>query len=85
MRDLTDPKWMYVKAALLLFGGLLASAILWLERPTLRTALLLVVAIWSFARAYYFMFYVIERYVDPSYRFAGLLDFVRYQLRRKRS
>jgi hypothetical protein len=29
------------------------------------------------------MFYVIERYVDSSYRFAGITSFVRYLLRKK--
>lgn len=36
---------------------------------------------WSAARLYYFMFYVIERYVDEDYRFSGLFDFARYLLR----
>jgi len=45
--------------------------------------LLLAVAVWCFARSYYFAFYVIERYVDPGYRFAGLGSFVRYLLRRR--
>ncbi len=34
------------------------------------------------APAYYFAFYVIEHYVDPGYRFAGLWSFVRYVLRK---
>ena len=46
--------------------------------PTWRTAGLLVVAIWAFARAYYFAFYVIEKYVDPGYKFSGLISFMRY-------
>ena len=40
--------------------------------------MLLGVAIWSFCRFYYFAFYVIEKYVDSSYRFAGLSSVVRY-------
>jgi len=43
-------------------------------------ALLLLVAVWSFCRAYYFAFYVIEHYVDPSYKFAGLTSFAMYLL-----
>jgi hypothetical protein len=35
------------------------------------------------APAYYFAFYVIEHYVDPGYRFAGLWSFVRYVLRKR--
>jgi hypothetical protein len=46
---------------------------------------LLLVAIWAFCRAYYFAFYVIEHYVDPAYRFSGLIDFFRYALSGNRS
>lgn len=38
------------------------------------------ITIWAFCRAYYFAFYVIEHYVDPHYRFAGLVDFLYYAL-----
>jgi len=40
-------------------------------------------AIWSFCRVYYFAFYVIERYIDPSFRFSGLISALRY-LRNKK-
>ena len=82
MRDITSPKWLYVKAVLFLVAGLLASALLLAESPTLRTAVLLVIAVWSFCRLYYFAFYVVEHYIDPGYKFAGLLDFVRHVRRR---
>lgn len=77
MADLSPP-WIKVKGVLFLGLGLVASALLWLEKPTLRVALLLTIAVWSFCRAYYFAFYVIEHYVDPSFKFAGLLDFAKY-------
>ena len=35
-------------------------------------------------RAYYFAFYVIERYADPSFKFSGLWSFVRYLTTRHR-
>jgi hypothetical protein len=38
----------------------------------------LALSVWCFCRFYYFAFYVIEHYVDPGYRFAGLWSFVRY-------
>ena len=72
MRDLTDPRWMYFKAILLLLGGLMSAGIVWLDTRTFRTAGLLCVAVWCFARAYYFAFYVIQRYVDPRFKFSGL-------------
>jgi len=84
MTDLKNPKLIYAKGFLFLLGGSLASVLLWLERPNLKVAILLALAIWCFARAYYFVFYVIEKYVDDNYRFAGLWSFVRYQWERRR-
>jgi hypothetical protein len=78
--DITNKKLLYAKGILFLFVGLLASALLILEHPTIRVALLLAVAVWSFARFYYFAFYVIEHYIDPGYKFAGLWSFARYLL-----
>ena len=48
------------------------------------SALLLATAVWCFARFYYFAFYVIEHYVDPGYKFAGLGSFVAYLFRRRK-
>lgn len=81
MADLTSPKLIYCKGFLFLFGGLLASALLIAEQPTLKVAALLALAVWCF---YYFAFYVIEHYVDPGYRFAGLWSFARYLLQRRK-
>src|SRR5262245_55051026 len=80
MADLTNPKWIYAKGCLFLLAGLLSAALLLLEHPTLKAAVLLAVAVWCFARFYYFAFYVIEHYVDPGYRFSGLWSFARYLL-----
>src|SRR6476620_9447140 len=85
MRDVTSPTWLYVKSALFLVLGLLASALILVESPTLQTAILLAIAIWSFCRLYYFAFYVIEHYIDPQYKFAGLTDFVRYVWQKRQS
>ena len=78
MRDLDNPKWMYAKAAL--FLAILASScsLLFMGEPNWRTALLLSFVIWASARLYYFMFYVIERYIDPSYRFSGIGSALRF-------
>ncbi len=81
--DLTDKRWIYAKGVLFLLTGLLSSALLLAERPTLKVAALLAVAVWCFARAYYFAFYVVEKYVDPTFRFAGLTAFAAYLWRGK--
>ncbi len=84
MKDLTNPAWIKVKGILFLFLGLLSVALLFFERPTLLVAVLLLVAVWSFCRFYYFAFYVLERYVDPTYKFSGLFSLARYLLRKPR-
>jgi hypothetical protein len=83
MRDITSPRRLYVKGVLFLVCGLFASALLLVESPRFRTAILLAVAVWSFCRLYYFAFYVIEHYIDPGYKFAGLTALARYLLRRR--
>ena len=84
MRELTSPTWIKVKACLFLFLGLLVYALLLAGQPTLEFAFLLTVAIWSFCRFYYFIFYVVEHCVDRDYRFSGLLSFLRYLLSKRR-
>lgn len=84
MADLQRRSLIYLKGALFLIGGTMAAGLILFEMPTLRTALLLGIAIWCFARFYYFAFYVIQHYVDPGYRFAGLWDFAKYWFRQRR-
>lgn len=87
MADLKDSRIICVKGALFLICGVLSAAVLFSQSPTLSTVLLTAVTVWSFCRFYYFAFYVVEHYVDDSYRFAGLLDFVMHWfgvLRQKR-
>jgi hypothetical protein len=84
-RNITSVKWLYVKGLLFLFAGLMAAGIIWLEQPNLKTALLLGVAVWACCRCYYFMFYVVEKYADPEYRFAGIASFLRYAIQNLKS
>lgn len=82
MGDLTDVRLLYLKGALFVVLGTMAAANLLLLHPEWQVAASLAVCVWAFSRAYYFAFYVIERYVDREYRFAGLSSFVRYLLTR---
>ena len=84
MTDLKSTGAIWLKGILFFMLGSGAAALLLLELPTARTALLLALAIWAFCRAYYFAFYVIERYVDPTYRFSGLGSFMRYAFSKKK-
>jgi hypothetical protein len=81
--DIKNPKLLWTKGILFLLIGIASSALLLLESPSLRVGLLLALTVWAFCRAYYFAFYVIEHYVDPNYRFAGLTSFIGYALRRR--
>jgi hypothetical protein len=84
MRDLKDPRWMYLKAALFLVIGLVSAGLILADDWHLKTILLLVLTIWSFCRAYYFAFYVIERYIDPNFRFAGIFSALTYLVHKPR-
>ena len=84
MKDLTNPDWIKAKGISFLLVGLLSAALLVLEHPTWKTALLLAVSVWCFCRFYYFAFYVIEKYVDPGYKFSGLWSFVCYLAKRSK-
>ena len=84
MTDITNPKLPWAKGVLFLGLALGASALLVMEVASLRVAVLLAVSVWAFCRAYYFAFYVIERYIDPTYRFSGLTSVLRYVLRERR-
>jgi hypothetical protein len=78
MTDIRSAKVLVLKGALLAVLGCLASAVLLLEHPSVKVGMLLTIAVWAFFRAYYFAFYVIEHYIDHSYKFAGLWSVVRY-------
>lgn len=82
MHDLSSSGWIICKGFLFLLLGLLSGGTLWLQHPTARMAAILMIAVWSFCRFYYFAFYVIERYVDARYRFSGLCSFARYWVRK---
>lgn len=64
--------WLFILIAVLSFTLLALKLADW------QMVALLAICVWTACRFYYFAFYVIQHYVDDSYRFAGLIDFVRY-------
>lgn len=84
MKDLSSPFWIKLKGILFLFIGIVAAVLVFLDNPKWSTAVLLLLAIWSFCRFYYFAFYVIEKYVDSKFKFSGLFSFVKYLVQRRR-
>lgn len=83
MGDIKSPTLLYCKGFLFVILGVVAVTAILLQYPSAYLALLLAIAIWSFCRAYYFAFYVIQHYIDPDFRFAGLFSFAQYLLRRR--
>jgi hypothetical protein len=83
MRDLSNIRWIKAKGFLFLLLGVSLWLYLLLKYYSLEFGLLFTLVIWCFCRFYYFAFYVIEHYVDPSYRFSGLLSFTRYMAGRR--
>lgn len=75
--DLKSPWMIHLKGALFLILGLMAAAFVWLEIPTLRTLGLLCVTIWAFCRFYYYLFYVLERYLGNQ-RSSGIFDALKH-------
>jgi hypothetical protein len=85
MRDLHDTRLIYLKG-LLFLAMLVASAAMLIFEPSIwKRCVLVAILVWSSARLYYFMFYVIEEYVDHSYRFSGIFSFLAYLIRNIRS
>ncbi len=84
MKDLSNPFWIKLKGILFLLIGIIAAVTIFISNPTWQTGVLLALVIWSFCRFYYFAFYVIEKYVDSSYKFSGLISFARYLFQRKK-
>jgi len=83
MADLKSRKWIVAKGIMFL-GIAAATAILILvEAPSVKVAVLLALLVWAACRFYYFLFYVLEHYVDPTMRYAGLLDLVMGMKRRR--
>ncbi len=80
MADLKSSKLIYLKGFLLLAILASSASFIIFESPSWYIAILVGVTIWASARFYYFMFYVIEKYVDSNYKFAGILSFLKYIL-----
>ena len=84
-RDLRSPAVIVLKGLLFLAAGLLASAAIAIQvfsgHADWTTLFLHGVAVWCFCRAYYFAFYVVQMYIDPAFRFAGLISVVGWLVR----
>jgi hypothetical protein len=72
MKNLENPGWIYLKAVLFVVIGITCGGLLLRDDFSLRRGLLLALTVWALCRAYYFAFYVVEKYIDPRFKFSGL-------------
>lgn len=84
MRELQSSKWIVVKGLMFLLISAATATWIVLENPSLRAAALIILLVWSACRFYYFLFYVLEKYVDPNFRYAGLIALMAALRRRRR-
>jgi hypothetical protein len=85
MGDLKDARLMYLKAVLFLLIGIMSITGILVTYFSWQIVLLLLLTIWSFCRLYYFCFYVIEKYIDPQFKFAGLYSVFVYLWKKSRA
>ena len=74
MRQLSSKRWIVAKGLMFLVIAMATAGLLLLQNPTLQAGLLLALLVWASCRFYYFLFYVLERYVDQRLRYGGLLS-----------
>jgi hypothetical protein len=78
-QDIKSERLLYWKGALFLLLALIAGGALIALNPNWTNLVLLLITVWAACRFYYFLFYVIEKYADPQFRYAGILSFIRYR------
>jgi hypothetical protein len=81
--DIRSKPLLHAKGLLFLLAGLIAVGGILIESPYLRTVALLGIAIWSFCRFYYYLFYVLENYAGRGRKYAGLIDALGYVFLRR--
>jgi hypothetical protein len=83
MRELRSKPWIVAKGFVFLGIAVAAATAILIDSPSARTAVLVALLTWAACRFYYFLFHGLERYVDPAWRYAGLIALLRAALARR--
>jgi hypothetical protein len=83
--DIQSKRLILLKGVLFLMLGAMALGMLIALTQSWSVAGLALISIWAFCRFYYFMFYVIEKYVDGEFRYAGVGSFLAWWVARRRN
>lgn len=84
MTDLTSRGWIITKGFLFAVIVVMSGGGVVIHPDSGYRLCLLVICVWSACRFYYFLFYVLERYVGVEGRYAGILDLVLRLYKRRR-
>ncbi len=80
--DLESKNWIVAKGVLFLLLAFGAAAGLLIQSLRIETALLIAICVWASCRFYYFLFYVLQNYVDPTFKYRGIFDLLTTLLRK---
>ena len=83
MPDIKSKRLIVFKGLLFAVALVLSSGLLLTDSPSLRTTLLLAILIWSSARLYYFLFYVLHTYVDSNLKYSSIWNLLTNILRQR--
>ena len=84
LSDLRSKRLIVLKGVLFAAIVLLCAAIILNESRRLSTLVAVLLLSWASARFYYFLFYVLHQYVDPSLKYDGFVPMLRQLWRRRR-
>lgn len=84
MADIKSKRLIVLKGLLFMLVAAASGAALIANSPSFTVAALVLILIWASARSYYFLFYVLEKYVNPDLRYSGLVDLIRHRYRLRR-
>ncbi len=74
MSDLTSRKWIVAKGVMFALIVVMSAVGIMVYDDRWQRFVLLVICLWAACRFYYFLFYVLERYVGVAGRYAGIWD-----------
>ena len=77
MTDIKSKKLIVIKGLLFISIAAFSAFGIALYCPRIEVIALLLILIWSSARSYYFLFYVLEKYVDPKLKYTGIIQLIK--------
>ena len=78
MTDIKSKRVIVVKGFLFILISALSAITIVCYCPRIEVIILVFLLMWASARSYYFVFYVLEKYVDPKMKYTGIVDLVKH-------